>query len=153
MTWGAVMPRLAARGIDAMRLMRYGLPLCLGVLALNLWAGPAAGALHWAAWCVVCTFVTVSQPAVGAAFPTALAGRALSAFNLVIFSGVFAIQWGIGLAVDAAMAGGADEVTAFRMAFAVFGVCSLGAYLWLLRDPLRGADNRPQWRTPEPPAA
>ena len=34
------------------------------------------------------------------AFPAALAGRALSAFNLVIFGGVFCIQWGIGLLID-----------------------------------------------------
>ena len=47
------------------------------------------------------TFVSLSQPAVGAAFPPHQAGRALSAFNLVIFSGVFCVQWGIGLLVDA----------------------------------------------------
>jgi hypothetical protein len=35
------------------------------------------------------------------AFPSALAGRALSAYNLVIFIGVFVVQWGIGLLVDA----------------------------------------------------
>ncbi|MBL8326914.1 MAG: MFS transporter [Rubrivivax sp.] len=142
MTWGAVMPRLAARGIHAMRLMRLGLPLALLVLVGNIALGPAAGAWHWAAWCVACTFVTVSQPAVGAAFPAALAGRALSAFNLVIFSGVFSIQWGIGLLVDAALALGASDVGAFRAAFAVFAACSVAAYGWLLR-PGGVADNAP----------
>lgn len=141
MTWGVVMPRLAARGIDAMRLMRWGLPLALALLGLNVALGPAALAWHWAAWCMACTFVTPSQPAVGAAFPAALAGRALSAFNLVIFAGVFSIQWGIGLIVDAALALGADETNAFRTAFGVFGACALLAYLWLLRPPRRGADN------------
>jgi MFS family permease len=132
MAWGAVMPRLAARGIGAMRLMRLGLPLGLALLFTNVALGPRAGAWHWAAWCVACTFVTVSQPAVGAAFPAALAGRALSAFNLVIFSGVFSIQWGIGLLVDAALALGLSEVNAFRAALGAFGAVSLAAYLWLL---------------------
>lgn len=149
MAWGALMPRLAARGIDAMRLMRFGLPLCLAMLAANLLLGPGALAWHWAAWCVACTFVTVSQPAVGAAFPAARAGRALSAFNLVIFAGVFSIQWGIGLVVDAALAFGASETGAFRLAFAVFGACSLAAYLWLLRGPSTVvADNAPVLREP-----
>lgn len=141
MTWGAVMPRLAARGIDAMRLMRWGLPLAPALLLLNVALGPAALAWHWAAWCMACTFVTPSQPAVGAAFPAELAGRALSAFNLVIFAGVFSIQWGIGLVVDAALALGADDTGAFRVAFGVFGACVLLAYLWLLRPLRRLADN------------
>jgi predicted MFS family arabinose efflux permease len=133
MAWGVLMPRLVASGIDALRLMRLGLPVSLVLLAAGVVAGPAAGAWFWAAWCAACTFVSVSQPAVGAAFPTALAGRALSAFNLVIFAGVFCLQWGIGLFVDAALALGAGQVDAFRAAFGVFGLCSLGAYLWLLR--------------------
>lgn len=148
MGWGAVMPRLARRGIDAMRLMRWGLPLALSVLFVNLWAGSAAGAWHWAAWCVACTFVTVSQPAVGAAFSAGLAGRALSAFNLVIFAGVFSIQWGIGLLVDLSLALGAGEVGAFRAAFAAFGACSLASYLWLLRRPAAVADNPASLRRP-----
>lgn len=148
MAWGVVMPRLARRGIDAMRLMRGGLPLCLALLLLILWLGPAAGAWEWAAWCVTCTFVTVSQPAVGAAFPAALAGRALSAFNLVIFAGVFSIQWGVGLLVDAAASLGAADVAAFRAAFGVFAACSLASYLWLLREPPRVADNPTTLRRP-----
>lgn len=140
MAWGALMPRLVHRGIDAVRLMTWGLPLPLALMFANVALGGDAGAWHWAAWCVACTFVSVSQPAVGAAFPSALAGRALSAFNLVIFSGVFCIQWGVGLAIDALRAGGADEITAYRLAFAGFGVCCVLAYGWFLRG--RAAASR-----------
>ncbi len=139
--WGAVMPRLAARGFTPMRLMRWGLPLALGLLAANIVAGPAAGAWAWAAWCVACTFVSVSQPAVGAAFPAAQAGRALSAFNLVIFAGVFVVQWGLGLLIDLLRALGADELAAFRGAFAIFGLLGLAAYAWFLHRGRAGADN------------
>ena len=82
-----------------------GLPLAFVAMAVNVWLGGAAGAAHWALWCVACTFVSVSQPAVGAAFAAHQAGRALSAFNLVIFSGVFVLQWGIGLAIDGQVPG------------------------------------------------
>ena len=108
---------------------------------------PRIEPVTWALWCVACTFVSVSQPAVGAAFPTALAGRALSAFNLVIFGGVFCIQWGIGLAIDALRAAGLSEPAAFRAAFALFGVAGLLSYLWFLARPERpgaaAADNAP----------
>ncbi|MFO1291595.1 MAG: MFS transporter [Rubrivivax sp.] len=140
LAWGAVMPRLERGGVGTMRLMTWGLPLPLVLLALNVALGADAGAAHWALWCVACTFVTVSQPAVGAAFPAAKAGRALSAFNLVIFAGVFCIQWGIGLAIDLGASAGLDEAAAMRAAFAAFGACALAAYLWFLQR--RGGDGR-----------
>lgn len=146
MAWGAVMPRLVARGIDAMWLMRWGLPLPLAALLMNLSLGAAAGPWHWAVWCVACSFVTPSQPAVGAAFPAALAGRALAAFNLVIFAGVFSIQWGIGLLVDLALAFGCGEEDAFRAAFGLFGLCSLASYLWFMRGRAPVVDNPPSLR-------
>lgn len=141
--WGFVMPRLVRRGVDAWRLVTWGLPSCFVMLALIVGLGSAAGAAHWALWCVTCTFVSVSQPAVGAAFPAAQAGRALSAFNLVIFAGVFCIQWGMGLGIDALRAVGLDEVAAYRHAFAVFGACGLLSYAWFLRRPGL-ADHNPR---------
>lgn len=135
MLWGAVMPRLARRGIDALRIISWGVPLSLLLLGLNIASGASAGPLHWAAWCMACSFVAVSQPAVGAAFPVDRAGRALSAFNLVIFSGVFCIQWGIGLAIDFLHSRGMDEAGAVRAAFGIFGALALLSYLWFLRTP------------------
>ena len=131
--WGVLMPRLVRRGLDAARLMTLGVPLALLLLFGNAWLGAAAGAAHWALWCVASTFVSLSQPAVGAAFPAAQAGRALSAFNLVIFSGVFAIQWGIGLLIDRLLGFGLSEVNAFRAAFAGLGGCCAASYGWFLR--------------------
>ncbi len=135
--WGTLMPWLTRRGLTPWGLVAGGLPLSLGLLAAIVVLGPRAEAAHWAVWCVSCTFVSLSQPALGAAFEPAQAGRALSAYNLVIFAGVFSIQWGLGLLVDALRAAGLDDVGAFRWAFAVFGACGMLAYLWFLR--LRGA--------------
>lgn len=140
LSWGVLMPRLARKGVDAADLMLWGVPLALAVLALNVWLGAAAGAAHWALWCVTCTFVSVSQPAVGAAFAAHLAGRALSAFNLVIFSGVFCVQWGVGLMVDGFRSHGWAEPDAFRAAMSILGLCCLGAYGWFVhRRPQRSS--------------
>ncbi|WP_291518785.1 MFS transporter [Acidovorax sp.] len=130
--WGMVNPWLLRKGYGPDRLMTLGLPLCLVVLLGIIVAGPAAGGGAWALFCVSCTFVSLSQPAVAMAFEQALAGRALSAYNLVIFAGVFVVQWGIGLAVDAFAAAGLATVPSFQAAMAVYLACNAGAYAWFL---------------------
>ena len=133
MSWGAVVPRLYARGWNAQRLIARGAPVSLAVLAAAVWLGHQATALAWGAFCVSCTVVSLSQPAVGQAFPAALAGRALSAYNLLIFVGVFLLQWGIGLAIDGFKALGWTVESAFRGAFALLTLCCLSSYVWFLR--------------------
>jgi predicted MFS family arabinose efflux permease len=130
--WGLLNPRLVKGGWNPDRLIALGLPFSFMVLAIIIAAGDAlsiwSGVL-FALYFMACSFVSLAQPAVGMAFPAELAGRALSAFNLVIFSGVFAVQWGIGLLVDGLKALGWPEIAAFQGAMGVFLACSLAAYL------------------------
>lgn len=135
--WGVVMPRLTHHGWKVDQLITLGVPLSLLLLAAAVALGPRAQAAHWALWCVSCTFVSLSQPAVGQAFPPNQAGRALSAFNLVIFLGVFCTQWGIGLAIDALAATGLSRADAMRAALGLFGLASIAAYAWFV---MRRAD-------------
>ena len=135
MGWGVVVPRLYARGWDAARLIARGIPVCLLVLLLAIALGRHATAWVWGLFCVTSTVVSLSQPAIGQAFPAALAGRALSAYNLVIFVGVFTLQWGIGLAVDGFKGIGWAAESSFQGAFALFALCSALSYLWFLRRP------------------
>jgi predicted MFS family arabinose efflux permease len=129
-SWGVVNPWLQRRGITTNKLITAGTPLNLLVLAAIVWAGPAAGPVAWALFCISATSVSLAQPAVGMAFPPALAGRALSAYNLVIFAGVFVVQWGIGLLVDGFAALGWDTVAAFRGAMGVFLATCVFGYCW-----------------------
>ncbi|MBI5276936.1 MAG: MFS transporter [Burkholderiales bacterium] len=141
-TWGLVTPWLTRRGFTTDRLIAWGLPVSFVVLLALVVLGPAAGAVTLALFCVASTSVSLAQPAVGMVFPPALAGRALSAFNLGIFMGVFAIQWGIGLAVDGFQAAGLGEADAFRAAFAVFLAASVMSYIYFLAKG--GSHNRAQ---------
>ena len=114
--------------MHAERLITLGLPASLIMLAIIIGAGAElsgwSGVL-WALFCMASTFVSLAQPAVGMAFPAELAGRALSAYNLVIFSGVFAVQWGIGLLIDGFRALGWTETGAFQGALGIFlALCS-----------------------------
>jgi len=131
-SWGMLNPWLQLRGMHTDRLIAWGLPLSFVVLAGLIVAGPAAGAWTLALFCVSSTFVSLAQPAVGMVFPASLAGRALSAYNLVVFLGVFVVQWGIGLLIDAFRAAGLPEVGAFRGAMAAFLVASVLSYAWFL---------------------
>jgi predicted MFS family arabinose efflux permease len=130
--WGIAVPRLYAAGWNAQRLIALGLPLVIVILALAIALGPAAGAGMWALFCVSCTFASLAQPAVGQAFATELAGRAVSGFNLVIFGGVFALQWGIGLAIDLFRSWGWAVVSAYQGAMALMAVCCVLSYAWFL---------------------
>ena len=143
--WGLVMPRLTRAGWAGERLIARVWPVGVLLLGGIVWLGPQAGAMAWALWCVCTSVVSLSQPAVAQVFPAALAGRALSAFNLVIFSGVFVLQWGIGLGIDALRAAGWGVVSAYQAAFAGFAVACLLSFLWLHACRRRQADA-PSWQ-------
>lgn len=137
MAWGFFVPRLYARGWTAHALIARGMPLPIIVLLLGVVLGPGATAWLWSMFCVTSTFVSLSQPAIGQAFPATLAGRALSAYNLVIFAGVFALQWSMGAVIDGLVAAGWSTVSAYQGAFALLAVCCALSYLWFLwrREP------------------
>ena len=98
-----------------------------GMVAVQtLWAGP---------WMV--------QVAVVQALPPQAVGRALSADNLVIFAGIFCVQWAIGLAVDGLGALGWDTVSSYQGAVALLGLGCLAAYGTFLRHHCRSLPIRP----------
>ena len=158
--WGSINPWLFRNKISSDRLMVQGLPisffiLAIIIIAIQAYNMPATsindavlasksgfdavlGVLNkyvwalWALYCVSCTFIALSQPAIAMAFPAELAGRALSAYNLVIFAGVFVVQWGIGLMIDGFKALGWAEVAAFQGAFGIFLLCNVASYAYFV---------------------
>ena len=131
--WGLLNPWLARHGWQATRLIAWGVPLSLLALGANIALGASCGWLGWALFCVSSSFMGLAQPAVGMAFRASLAGRALSGYNLIIFSGVFVVQWGIGLLVDGFQASGWGTVASFQGAMAVLLLCCTVSYLYFLR--------------------
>ena len=133
--WGLAVPALTRRGLTVERMITLGLPLSFMLLAIIIIAGAAISTwatVLWALCCVSCTVGSLAQPAVGMAFRPELAGRALSAFNLVIFCGVFAVQWGVGLLIDGFQALGWAQVAAYQAAIGVYGLCCVAAYAYFL---------------------
>jgi predicted MFS family arabinose efflux permease len=147
--WGWMNPVLSRRGWTAVRLMRIGLPFSLIALPMALMVAVdtpmAAGVaipiwLVWIFYFVSSSFVSLAQPAVGMAFPTHMAGRALTAYNLVIFMGVFTVQWGIGLGIDFFLWLGLGSTQAYQAAIGVFWLCCLASYahFWHSTKPAQG---------------
>jgi predicted MFS family arabinose efflux permease len=140
--WGWLNPKLSARGWDAVRLIKLGLPISLVALPLaafvatdSSWLGVVSIPiwLVWIVYFVTSSFVSLAQPAVGMAFPSHMAGRALTAYNLVIFLGVFTMQWGIGLGIDLFLWLGLEQVQAFQSAIAVFWLLCAGSFVHFYR--------------------
>lgn len=131
-SWGMVNPWLSRQGWSADRLITWGVPVSIAVLAFNIAAGASTGWLGWALFCVGCSVMGLAQPAVGMAFKPSLAGRALSAYNLMIFAGVFVVQWGIGLLIDVFAALGLGTVASFQAAMAVLLCCCIASYGYFL---------------------
>lgn len=143
--WGLLLPQLGARGVRIEPLVARIQPLSFVALAALVAGGSAWGAGSAALLALYCVLSTPSaqvQPVVAMAFAPQLAGRALSAFNLVIFMGIFVVQWGIGLGADAFEALGLSPGNALRAAVGAFGFISLAC--WALYVRPGGADNRAQ---------
>lgn len=139
LAWGLAMPRLNHAGWHADRLIAVTWPLSAAIMGWIIWRGEAAGALAWALWCMASSVVTLSQPMVAQHFPASAAGRALSAFNLVVFLGVFGVQWGVGLLIDGLRATGWGQTAAFRAALLLYLVASAASYgvALIVRSPSR----------------
>lgn len=132
LAWGVAIPRLLRMGWPGERVIAAAWwPGCL-VLAVIVWLGEGAATTWWALWCVCTSVVSLSQPALGQAFPAALAGRALSAYNLILFAGVFVVQWGLGLLIDLLQGSGWSTKAAYRAAFGVFLVACIASFAWFV---------------------
>ncbi len=152
--WGALNPYFTARGWHADRLISIGMPVSLIMIAVICIAGSQVSWWVWALFCIGSSFMSLALPAVGMAFPKELAGRALSFYNLVIFSGVFVVQWGMGLLIDLFKRLGANTENAFQAALGVFLICCLGGYLRFILDNRSTANSsvppNPHFHPPTP---
>ncbi len=125
--------RLARRGIGATRLVGTALGLAWINLVLIL-AGVQPALPLWVTYTFCSAPVTLTYVALGAHFAPGLFGRVSTALNLLVFLGAFALQWGIGVAVDLFIAAAWPAAGAYRAAFAVVAGLQLLAWLWFVRE-------------------
>ena len=130
--WGYFLPRITSLGFSALKILKLGLPISFFVMLMIIFLGPKAGAFYITLFILSSIFLSVTQPAVGLSFPSHLAGKALTSFNLLIFLGTFIMQWLMGLVIDLIKNYGYSEIFGFRSAFSVFLILSLVSYIFFL---------------------
>jgi len=130
--WGFILPKLNNLGLDTMKLMKFGLPISYLSLLTIIISGENAGAIHFTIYILTSIVLTLTQPAVALSFPTSLAGKSLTSFNLLIFVGTFLMQWGIGLVIDLSQFLGKGEIQSFQISFFVYMLICIFSYLFFL---------------------
>ena len=130
--WGYFLPKINDKGFSALKILKFGLPVSFIVMLIIIILGSKAGAAYLTLFILSSIFLSVTQPAVGLSFPSYLAGKALTSFNLLIFSGTFIMQWLIGFIIDYTKMLGHSELLGFKAAFSVFLLLSLFSYFFFI---------------------
>ena len=130
--FGYILPKITKLGFETMRLMKFGLPISYLSLLFIIISGENAGTFHFTIYILTSIVLTLTQPAVALSFPTSLAGKSLTSFNLLIFVGTFLMQWGIGLVIDLCQFLGKGEIQSFQISFFVYFVICILCYLYFV---------------------
>ena len=144
---GAMLTGFIALGWAAERLEKMGIkPIIVPTVGMSLFILVQVGLVfQWTAvafplWLIFGFFGTsgiIFFPVLTRAFPSALAGRVVTAINLLVFVGAFVFQWGIGEVIDLwPPTEGGYAPAAYRVAFGfllVLEVLSLGWFFVVRR--------------------
>ena len=130
--FGYILPKITKLGFETIKLLKIGLPISYLTLIIIIVSGENAGAIHFTIYLLTSIVLTLTQPAVALSFPTSLAGKSLTSFNLLIFVGTFIMQWGIGLIIDFCLYLGKEEVQSFKISFTVYLIICIFSYLYFI---------------------
>ncbi len=97
--YGFIVNALVARGWEPLRLFKWHMGCSIGSFALITMGGATASHI-WMLYFVIGTGGAVYVTMVTRMFPQHLNGRANTASNMLSFGSTFALQWGIGAALD-----------------------------------------------------
>ena len=130
--FGYILPKITKLGFKTMRLIKIGLPISYLSLLVIIISGENAGTIHFTIYILTSIVLTLTQPAVALSFPTNLAGKSLTSFNLLIFVGTFIMQWGIGLVIDLSRYLKNDETQSFQISFTVYLIICILSYSYFI---------------------
>jgi len=130
--FGYILPKITKLGFETIKLLKIGLPISYLTLIIIIVSGENAGAIHFTIYLLTSIVLTLTQPAVALSFPTSLAGKSLTSFNLLIFVGTFIMQWGIGLIIDFCLYLGKEEVQSFKISFTIYLIICIFSYLYFI---------------------
>ncbi len=141
---GWVATRLARRGIRPERVAVTGMVVFLFVQVLILTEAPIPPLAIWSLYAIFGISGGVMYASLSQKFPTHLAGRVNTTFNMFIFIYAFAAQWGVGAIINLwPMApNGQFAAEGYGRAFLAMLGIQVALFVWWLISRLI-------WRTPE----
>ena len=99
----------------------------LAAIISNAWP---ASSLPWFAYGLTVGTGMLAYPALTRAFPAAIAGRVVTAYNMVMFASAFVLQWAMGALIQAQINSGAATLAAYQVSFGALLVMQVLALLW-----------------------
>ena len=130
---GACVRWLSARGVSVIQMCIVS---SVSIIALHTWLSftgvAAAGVGIWLAYALISTPFTLLQSHVSLSFPEHMTGRAFTAYNLFLFSGIFLVQWLFGVLIDWCATFAATEAMAYRYALRIWIVLEACGLAWML---------------------
>ncbi len=103
--------------------------LALGCIVGNWWP---QSSLPWFAYGVTLGAGMLAYPALTRAFPEAISGRVLTAYNMLMFMGGFVLQSGIGIMIQALLDAGSSRTHAYQGAFGALLTTQFLALVWFV---------------------
>ena len=134
--WGYILPKISEIGFNTMRLIKFGLPISYISLLIIILLGKSAGAVYFTIYILTSIVISLTQPAIALSFPRNLAGKSLTSFNVLLFSGTFFMQWGIGLVIDYCKYLGFEQIKSYQISFSVFLIICVFSYLYFIMKNL-----------------
>ena len=134
--WGYILPKISEIGLNTIRLIKFGLPISYISLLIIILLGKSAGAVYFTIYILTSIVISLTQPAIALSFPRNLAGKSLTSFNVLLFSGTFFMQWGIGLVIDYCKYLGFEQIKSYQISFSVFLIICIFSYLYFIMKNL-----------------
>lgn len=116
----------------------------LAAIISNVW--PASSA-PWFVYGLTLGASMLAYPALTKAFPAAIAGRVVTAYNFVMFTGAFALQWSMGALIQVLINGGSAKQFAYQCAFGAIFAAQVLSLIWFW-GLSRGCDRTRDQATP-----
>lgn len=125
---------LSKRGVGAIRISVVGMSIFLFMQILVVFEIVPVTVTTWMIWAFTATYGIVSYAGLTQRFPISLAGRVVTAVNLLAFFGAFAVQWGVGIVIDMwpLTVSGGFHPEGYRWAFGMVAAMQLVALIWFI---------------------
>ncbi len=125
---------LSRRGVGAIRISVIGMSIFIVMQLVVVLEVVPVNQMTWMLWAFTATYGIVCYAGLTQRFPTSLAGRVVTAINLLAFFGAFAVQWGVGVIIDfwPLTASGGFHPEGYRWAFGIVAAVQIVALIWFL---------------------